>query len=157
DRQLHHARRERKMMRASQLFLCGVVLLAGWGSGAAATDARATVQSTTDQLLAVIKAGESYADADPARLDKEVQRVLDPVIDFDTFSRGVMAAYGKKATPAQRDQFEATFKAGLIRTYAKALLQFTNEKISVLPADRPQTQPDKDSVKTEIVSKEGKV
>jgi phospholipid transport system substrate-binding protein len=144
-------------IRVTQLLLCSVVLLTASGAGAAATDARATVQATTDQLLAVIKEGKTYADADPERFYKEVQRVLDPAIDFDTFARGVMAAYGKKATPAQRDQFEATFKTGLIRTYAKALLSFTNEKISVLPADRPQTQPDKDSVKTEIVSKEGKV
>jgi phospholipid transport system substrate-binding protein len=145
------------MIGTTRLLLCGVVLVAAGGSSAAPTDARATVQATTDQLLAVIHDGKGYFDKDPERFYKAVEKVLDPAIDFDTFSRGVMAVYAKKATQAQRDQFEATFKAGLIRTYGKALLSFTNEKISVLPADRPQTQPDKDSVKTEIVSKEGKV
>jgi phospholipid transport system substrate-binding protein len=144
-------------MQIARLLMGSVLLFAVSAASAAPTDARATVQATTDQLLAVIKEGKTYADADPERFYKEVQQVLDPAIDFDTFARGVMAVYGKKATAAQRDQFEATFKTGLIRTYAKALLSFTNEKISVLPADRPQTQPDKDSVKTEIVSKEGKV
>jgi phospholipid transport system substrate-binding protein len=145
------------MIGTKRLLLCATVLLLASGSNAAPTDARAMIQTTTDQLLAVIKDGKGYFDTDPERFYKAVEKVLDPAIDFDTFSRGVMAVNYKKATPTQRDQFEATFKTGLIRTYGKALLSFTDEKISVLPADRPQTQPDKDSVKTEIVSKEGKV
>jgi len=145
------------MNRATRLLVCGILLFGACAAEAAATDARAAIQTTTDQLLAVIKDGKGYFDTDPERFYQAVQKVLDPAIDFDTFSRGVMAVNYKKATPTQRDQFEATFKSGLIRTYGKALLSFTDEKISVLPADRPQTQPDKDSVKTEIVSKEGKV
>ena len=45
----------------------------------------------------------------------------------------------------------------MIRTYGKALLDFGDEKIVVLPAEHPSKQPDRDSVKMEVHSKEGKV
>jgi phospholipid transport system substrate-binding protein len=124
---------------------------------AAPADPRVIIRQTTDSLLQVIKEGKTYFDKDSERYYREVERVLDPTIDFDTFSRGVMARFYKQATDAQRDHFEATFKGGLIRTYAKALLDFGDEKIEVLPPDHPSAQPDQDSVKMEVHSKEGKV
>ena len=142
-------------MRRLYLF-CGLVVLSAIAT-AATSDARAVISQTTDTLIGVIKEGKTYFDKDPQRFYTTVEKVLDPTIDFDTFSRGVMAVYYKRATPAQRDQFETTFKSGLIRTYGKALLDFGDEKIVVLPAERPSKQPDRDSVKMEVHSKEGKV
>ena len=124
---------------------------------AAPVDPRVTIRQATDALLDVIKQGKSYFATDPNRYYKEIERVLDPTIDFDTFSRGVMAVFYKKATPEQRDRFQSTFKTGLIHTYGKALLDFGDEKIDVLPPDKPSTEPDRDSVKMDVHSKEGKV
>ncbi len=143
------------MGKANLLF--GVAALAIALTCSAATDPRVIIRQTADSLIQVIQDGKTYFDKDPDRFYSEVERVLDPTIDFDTFSRGVMAVYYKRATPEQRDKFEATFKAGLIRTYGKALLDFGDEKIVVLPADRPPAQPDRDSVRMEVHSKEGKV
>ena len=143
-------------MRRSACVLGGLVLLSALAA-AAASDPRVLIRETADTLIGVIKDGKTYFDKDPQRFYTSVEKVLNPTIDFDTFSRGVMAVYYKRATPAQRDQFEATFKSGLIRTYAKALLDFGDESIVVLPADRPSKQPDRDSVKMEVHSKEGKV
>ena len=142
-------------MRRLSLF-CGLVLLSALVA-AAASDPRTLISQTADTLIGVIKEGKTYFDKDPQRFYSSVQKVLDPTIDFDTFSRGVMAVYYKRATPAQREQFEATFKSGLIRTYGKALLDFGDEKIVVLPAEHPSKQADRDSVKMEVHSKEGKV
>jgi phospholipid transport system substrate-binding protein len=144
-------------MRRSAFVLASVVFLSAVVVAAAATDPRVVIRQTADTLIGVIKEGKTYFPKDPERFYSEVQKVLDPTIDFDTFSRGVMAVYYKRATPAQREQFEATFKTGLIRTYGKALLDFGDESIVVLPSDRPQTQPDRDSVKMEVHSKEGKI
>lgn len=145
------------MMRRSALVLGSLVLLSALAAASSAPDPRILIRQTADTLIGVIKEGKTYFPKDPERFYNEVQKVLDPTIDFDTFSRGVMAVYYKRATPAQREQFEATFKTGLIRTYGKALLDFGDESIVVLPADRPQTQPDRDSVKMEVHSKEGKI
>jgi len=138
------------------IVLGGMALMLALTS-AAASDPRVIINQAADSLIVVITQGKTYFDKDPERFYQEVQKILDPTIDFDTFSRGVMAVYYKRATPPQREKFEATFKAGLIRTYGKALLDFGDEKIVVLPADRPPTQPDRDSVKMEVHSKEGKI
>ena len=144
------------MMRKVNIVLGGMALMLAL-TGAAASDPRVIINQAADSLIVVITQGKTYFDKDPERFYQEVQKILDPTIDFDTFSRGVMAVYYKRATPPQREKFEATFKAGLIRTYGKALLDFGDEKIVVLPADRPPTQPDRDSVKMEVHSKEGKI
>jgi phospholipid transport system substrate-binding protein len=144
-------------MRRAAFVLGSLVFLSALVAASAAPDPRILIRQTADTLIGVIKEGKTYFPKDPERFYSEVQKVLDPTIDFDTFSRGVMALYYKRATPAQREQFEATFKTGLIRTYGKALLDFGDESIVVLPADRPQTQPDRDSVKMEVHSKEGKI
>ncbi|HEY6599513.1 MAG TPA: ABC transporter substrate-binding protein [Pseudomonadales bacterium] len=144
------------MMRSLKTFIVVAFCLSAVIS-AAPVDPRVTIRQATDALLAAIKEGKSYFAQDPERYYREIERVLDPTIDFDTFSRGVMAAYYKKATPEQRQRFQTTFKSGLIHTYGKALLDFGDEKIDVLPADKPSTEPDRDSVKMEVHSKEGKV
>src|SRR4030095_6607893 len=102
-------------MRRLYLF-CGLVALSAIVT-AAASDPRTLISQTSDTLIGVIKEGKTYFDKAPQRFYATVEKVLDPTIDFDTFSRGVMAVYYKRATPAQRDQFESTFKSGLIRTY----------------------------------------
>jgi phospholipid transport system substrate-binding protein len=144
------------MMRKSiaAVFVC--LLFAGWVR-ADTPDPVAVIRNGTDALLKVINEGKTYFDKDPDRFYAEVQKVLDPTVDFSNFARGVMAVNYKRATPEQRARFESTFKTGLVRTYGKALLDFGDEKIDVLPSDRPRQQPDRDTVKMEIHSKEGKV
>lgn len=117
----------------------------------------AAIKRTSDELIAVITSGKAYFEADPDRFYNEIERVLDPVIDFEAFARGVMAVYYRKATPDQRKRFHDTFKTGLVRTYGKALLNFGDERIVVLPPDRPPRQPDRDSVTMEVHSTEGKI
>jgi len=147
-------------MRIAKYCSLGLLLVACLAASATPTPPRSallSIQQTVDSLLQVIREGKGYFDTDPDRFYQAVENVLDPVIDFDTFSRGVMAVYYKRATPAQRQRFEENFRSALVHTYGKALLSYGDEKVEVLPADRPQTQPDRDSVKTEITSKEGKI
>jgi len=141
------------------------VAVASWlvllAAGPAAADdapakAHEVIAATRDALIAVIKDGKGYFDQDPERFYRAVRDVLDPVVDFDSFSRGVMAVYYKKATPAQRTRFRDTFKDALVRTYGKALLNYGDERIDVLPAAKPSRQPDRDSVTMEVWS-EGKM
>ncbi|NJN50760.1 MAG: ABC transporter substrate-binding protein, partial [Gammaproteobacteria bacterium] len=117
----------------------------------------ATVRRATDDLIAVIEAGKTYFDTDPEKFYSEIERVLDPIVDFESFARGVMAVYYRKASPAQRVRFHDTFKSGLVRTYGKALLDFGDQEIVVLPPDKPARQPDRDSVTMEVRSSEGKI
>lgn len=144
------------MMRTSTIAWLALLLLGG-AARADAPGPAAVIQNASDALIKVIADGKTYFDKDPDRFYAQIRQVLDPTVDFAKFAQGVMAVYYKRATPAQRQRFEETFRTGLVRTYGKALLDFGDEKIEVVPSDRPRTQPDRDVVKMEIHSKDGKV
>ncbi|MDB6061808.1 MAG: toluene tolerance protein [Verrucomicrobiaceae bacterium] len=104
------------------------------------------VQNTTERVLAIVKEGKGYYDKEPDRFNKQVAVVMDEVVDFDGFARGVMGTYAsaqryqalttepEKAAFRERiERFSGTFKQGLVQTYAKGLLKFNGEKIETLP------------------------
>lgn len=104
------------------------------------------VAGTTEELVKEIEAAKGYYDEDPDRFNQRVREMLDDVVDFQSFARGVMGRYGSRAyyqslqsedAKAQfRDRvirFTESFKDGLINTYAKGLLAFNGNRIEVLP------------------------
>ena len=137
------------MMRTSKwvlvcLMFCGIV--SGARAGNPPQDPYQVVQQTTERVLAIVKEAKSYADKDPERFNKEVANTLDGVVDFDGFARGVMGTYASAqrynalTTDAERtafkeriQRFSATFKQGLVQTYARGLLKFNGERIETLP------------------------
>jgi phospholipid transport system substrate-binding protein len=105
------------------------------------------VQATTDRVMKLINEARSYYDKDPQRFYNEIEKVLADVVDFDSFSRGVMGSYAskqgymalttaaeKKAYLARMNRFSEIFRRGLVQTYAKGLLAFNGNKIDVVPA-----------------------
>ncbi len=104
------------------------------------------ISGVTDQVVKLIEEAKTYVDKDPQRFYAEVEKILDPMVDFPSFTRGVMGSFGTKnyyqslKTPAEReaykknyDRFVKTFKQGLINTYGKGLLAFNGEKIEITP------------------------
>ncbi|MFT7404208.1 MlaC/ttg2D family ABC transporter substrate-binding protein [Zhongshania sp.] len=104
------------------------------------------VANTTKELVKVIEDARSYIDKDPQRFNDEVRRIMDDVVDFQSFARGIMGKYGSRGyyeslkTEAERAQFRervirftSSFKDGLINTYSKGLLGFNGNRIEVLP------------------------
>lgn len=141
------------MMRMANWFFltltfCGVAL-AAQANNPAPNDPYQIVQQTTERVLAIVKDAKGYADKDPDRFNNQVATVLDEVVDFDSFARGVMGTYAsaqrynalttdaEKAAFKERIQrFSTTFKHGLVQTYAKGLLKFNGEKIETLPPQK---------------------
>lgn len=144
------------MRRAIAPFVIAAVA-AFCGSAYADASARDVIQKASDDLVKVINDGKTYFATDPERFYDQVYNVLNPVVDFESFARGVMAVNVKRATPEQRKRFEETFKRGLVRTYGKALLEFDQEKIVVVPEDKPARDPGKPTVRMEVHTKTGKV
>lgn len=106
------------------------------------------IRAATADLLNVVEAARGYYDEDPERYYAEVDRIIGPLVDFTSFSRGVMGRWGsrayydslptdadKAAYRAQVERFSNSFREGLVRTYSKGLLAFSGETIEVLPAD----------------------
>ena len=114
--------------------------------GAAQADegsAHALVKAATDEVMAVVRDAEDYAEEDPERYYSEVMAVLDPVVDFRGFARGVMGPYatrdryrsldeaGREKWRGQLDKFTEVMRDGLVRTYSKGLLAFGGSRIEL--------------------------
>lgn len=108
--------------------------------------AHQTVEQTTSRVMTLIEEANTYYEEDPERFFSEIGSILDDVVDFKSFARGVMGPYAskkyymqlaskeeKKAFRAQVTRFAGTFKEGLVQTYAKGLLAFGGTKIEVVP------------------------
>lgn len=105
------------------------------------------VQDTTTKVMEVVAAADAYAESDPERYYRQVQDLLDPLIDYRGFARRVMGPYassdryrsldeaGRQKLVGQLDQFTAAMRASLVRTYSKGLLAFGGSRIELLPPD----------------------
>ncbi len=105
------------------------------------------IEKTTASLLALIEEAKTYFDKDPDRFYRELTTIIDPLVDFKSFTRSVMGDYGTRAyysslnkeqkTQYKKDyqRFIGRFKAGLVNTYGKGLLAFGGQKIQVVAPD----------------------
>lgn len=129
-----------------------VTLLMGWllclftvsqANAAKITSPYEAVEATTGQLISLIIEAKGYAEQDPERFYKELNGVINPMIDFPSFTRSVMGEFGtrgyysslskpeKAVYREQYKRFVSVFSEGLIQTYAKGLLVFNGQKIEV--------------------------
>ena len=137
-------------LAAFVLFFSGSALAAGNAveSSEANTAPDAVIRAATEDIIVAIEQAKTYYDTEPERFHGEIDRILFPLVDFQSFARGVMGKYGSRRYEASlsddasreefREQVEAfteKFKQGLVATYAKGLLTFQGEKIDVLPVD----------------------
>lgn len=91
------------------------------------------VRKTTDEILALTKANrETYA-KDVSKLYKMADEKVLPHFDFARMAQWVLGANWRSATPEQRSRFTGEFRDLLVRTYATALLNYTDQKIVYLP------------------------
>ena len=99
--------------------------------------AKEVVMSTADAVLARLTTEREALDADPGKIYGLVNEIVIPHFDFVSMSKWVL---GKKnwrgASEGQREQFVNEFRTLLIRTYAKALLEYSDEEIVYLPVEK---------------------
>ena len=108
-----------------------VVLLLIATPGFGAISPYESVKSATDDLLAKLNELRPVFDTDQSHFFSEIDGALAPFIDFEGFSRGVMAKFYRRATPEQRTAFADRFRELLIQTYAKALVEFDNQQVVI--------------------------
>ena len=118
-------------------------------------DAYASVQQTTDVLLSKLREVQPLYKENPDAFFSAVDEALAPFVDFEGFAQGVMAKYYKRATTEQKAQFYQTFRKSLIETYAKALVEFDNQKVDVLRPEKPSSRPGRETVRLDIHGKDG--
>lgn len=92
------------------------------------------LQNTSNQLIAQLRQNQATMRTKPQVVYGIVNQVLLPHVDLvDMSSRALGRNAWIQATPQQRNAFVYQFTTLLVRTYASALAQYTNEKVYFLP------------------------
>jgi len=125
--------------------------LAGFGAiPAFAEDSpEAVVVSTTNNVLQILRREKETFKAQPAHLFDIVEKYVLPHIDFGQMSRLVLGKYWNRATDDERTRFTEQFRSLLVRTYANALLRYSDAQVEVLPSREP-ARPGRQLVRTEV-------
>lgn len=135
----------RKFIRIS---LLGLLYAIGVSHAlATAADAPdAVIEDATRELVTAVEDARSYYAGNPDKFTAEIDRIISPIVDFNSFARGVMGSYGSKRyyaslrTDTEREQFrqqlerfKERFRQGLLTTYAKGMMTFNGQTIEVEP------------------------
>lgn len=91
------------------------------------------VKDTTEKMLAALKKERKVLEAKPELIYDLVNEIVLPHFDFISMSRWVLAKNWSKASREQKLRFVRAFRTLLVRTYAIALLDYTDQKIIFLP------------------------
>jgi phospholipid transport system substrate-binding protein len=124
-------------------------LLAAAPAGAAVQDPRQLVEQTTQEITGSLRAEQEAIKARPARLYEIVDKIVLPHFDFERMSSWVLGKYWREANAEERKRFTLEFKDLLVRTYAKALNDNYDRKITQLPA-RESADGKEITIRTEV-------
>ena len=143
------------MLRLATPFLLLTLLLGFYQPlQAAEHPAQQLVMDTTSKVLERLRAEHDNLQADNGRIYPLVEELILPHFDFQKMSIWVLGKNWRKATPAQQKVFTREFQTLLVRTYATALLQYTDQQIDYLPFHAAEGDR-RVVVKTEIVQQGG--
>jgi phospholipid transport system substrate-binding protein len=121
-----------KVVNSLILMLC---LTAGIAQAAVATTPDVVVKQTADGVIDRIKNHREELDSDPSKIYDVVNELVIPHFDFISMSKWVLGKNWKSASDAQRKEFIEQFKTLLVRTYARALLEYSNQQIKYFPVE----------------------
>lgn len=125
--------------RVSRFFLLLIVLV-GYQSPAMAMAPDEVVKQTANGVLERIKSEKENLQANPEQLYTLINELVIPNFDFISMSKWVLGKNWKVASDTQRTEFVEQFKTLLVNTYAKALLEYSDQEIVFFPTeatDRP--------------------
>ena len=129
------------VLAAFALMLSSVVAAAPAQARTAAavdnSDPTQLIETSANIMVGELEARRAEFRKDPAKLRALVERVLLPNFDVDYAARLVLGKHWRSATPEQRKRFIDAFYGSLIANYGDAMVEFTGDRIRVLPSTVP--------------------
>jgi phospholipid transport system substrate-binding protein len=102
----------------------------------AATDSAGdVVKNTTNHVIERLNLERDQLDAYPDRIYGLINKLVIPHFDFTNMSKLVLGRTWNSATDSQRAAFQEQFKTLLVRTYAMALKEYSDNKIEFYPEE----------------------
>jgi len=121
------------LMRHYLLHLLLVLCLFASPAVYAETGPQQLVVQTTDKMLAKLKQEREALKKEPDLIYGMVSEIVLPHFDFVAMSRWVLGKYWRRASKEQKLSFVKAFRTLMVRTYAVALLEYTDQSIRFLP------------------------
>ena len=91
-----------------------------------------SVDKMTAQLLDIIEIYKSdYPDNEDAYFSS-LNQLMGDFVDFNFVARRVMGKYHSNISPEQRKDFIDVFRRGLIESYGRGLMAYSNESITIV-------------------------
>lgn len=137
------------------LALVSVLVIASSVAGAT-TGPRTVVEQATQQVLNTLENNAERIKNDPEAVQALVAEIVLPRFDFELMSRFVLGRHWRDASPDQREAFTHAFRDLLVRTYARALDDYSGEDVRI-PPQRIADDTERVSVQTEIIQVDGPV
>jgi phospholipid transport system substrate-binding protein len=135
--------------------LVGVVLAFGLATGASALEAPVdVVRHTTSEVVTRVKNEKDALRADPGKMYALVSEMIFPHFDFEIMSQFVLGEQWKTADAAKRQAFVEQFRKLLVRTYAAALLEYSDQEINY-PDPGPQPKNSKTALVKQDITQPG--
>ena len=151
--------REKRGLRSSILALALVFFaaptLAQNDQFKALADPHAQVEKITVELLNVIGNHAEQYPANELEYFAALGGLLEANVDFKFIARSVMGPYAKKASSEQRARFAQKFREGLIETYGRGLIGYSDQEIILLPHDALTPSQRRVTVRQEIRGDDG--
>ena len=119
------------MKRPATILVLALAVVAA--QAAPADDPQALVQETTERMLATLKKERPRLEQEPERIYDLVSDIVLPHFDFVAMSRWALGPHWREASRKQKLRFVRAFRTLLVRTYATALLEYTDEEVVFLP------------------------
>ena len=152
-------------MKLLYSMITGVVLATGLGSAsvlaadstpaaAATEDPGKVVQTAAEGMLKDLEANRDEYRKDPSKVGALVEKHLLPRFDTEYSARLVLGKHWRTATPEQRKRFVDAFYQSLLKNYGSALVEFTSDRMKILPA-QVDAKGESATVRTEIKRSNG--
>lgn len=107
------------------------------------------LQNVTTQVMAELKSHREELRRHPDKIYTLVDHLIVPHVDFSEMARWVVGRNAwKTASAAVKQEFINEFKTMVIRSYARSLLEYTDQRIEFLPL----REAIKDKTRLEILS-----
>lgn len=123
-------------------------------SAQAMPEPQALVKEASDNMLKALKDNEAELDQDPQKIFSLVQEILIPHFDFERMARLALGRSWRDASAEQQERFVEEFRLLLVRTYATAMLEYTNEEIRFMPF-RDDVEKGRVNVPMEVIQPNG--
>ncbi len=141
-----------KMIALLLVFFLG---LGEAGLAAAQSSPQAMVENTAQQMQQALRANRQTLQADRSKIYGLVHQIVLPHFDFEVMSQWVLGRSWKQATPEQQRQFTDEFRTLLVRSYAGALLEYADDKITYPPSPAPAADAQEAMVRSTVQVKNG--